>query len=58
VIETGLKPYDVMGLIPIVAGAGGLITTWENGPAHAGGRIVAAGDERIHAAALALLAGA
>jgi myo-inositol-1(or 4)-monophosphatase len=57
VIETGLKPYDVMGLIPIVAGAGGLMTTWENGPAHAGGRIVAAGDERIHAAALALLAG-
>jgi myo-inositol-1(or 4)-monophosphatase len=57
VIETGLKPYDVMGLIPIIAGAGGLITTWENGPAHAGGRIVAAGDARIHAAALALLAG-
>ena len=31
VIETGLKPYDVLALVPIIAGAGGIITTWENG---------------------------
>src|SRR5271166_580520 len=55
IIETELKPYDVMALIPIISGAGGMITTWENGPAQSGGRIVAAGDERLHAAALALL---
>lgn len=55
VIETELKPHDVMALIPIIAGAGGVITTWENGPAQAGGRIVAAGDRRLHAAALAML---
>jgi myo-inositol-1(or 4)-monophosphatase len=42
-------------LIPIIAGAGGMITTWSGDPAQAGGRIVAAGDRRIHAAALALL---
>jgi myo-inositol-1(or 4)-monophosphatase len=57
VIETGLKPHDVVPLVPIIAGAGGLITTWENGPPNAGGRIVAAGDKRLHAAALALLKG-
>jgi len=57
VIETGLKPHDVLALVPIITGAGGVITSWENGPPHAGGRIVAAGDRRIHAAALALLAG-
>ncbi len=57
IVETELKPHDVMALIPIIAGAGGLITTWENTPAQAGGRIVAAGDERLHAAALALLKG-
>jgi histidinol-phosphatase len=57
VIETELKPYDVVPLIPIIAGAGGVITTWENGRPHAGGRIIAAGDRRIHAAAMALLAG-
>jgi myo-inositol-1(or 4)-monophosphatase len=55
VIETGLKPYDIVPLIPIVEGAGGVITTWEGGPAEAGGRIVAAGDRRVHAAALEML---
>jgi myo-inositol-1(or 4)-monophosphatase len=57
IVETELKPHDVAALIPIIAGAGGIITTWAGGPAEAGGRIVAAGDPRIHEAALALLAG-
>jgi len=57
VIETGLKPHDVLALVPIITGAGGAITTWENGPPHAGGRIIAAGDRRVHAAARALLVG-
>lgn len=55
IIETELKPHDVVALIPIVAGAGGIMTTWENGPAQAGGRIVVAGDKRVHEAALELL---
>jgi myo-inositol-1(or 4)-monophosphatase len=55
VIETELKPHDVLPLVPIIAGAGGVITTWENGAPHAGGRIVAAGDKRVHAAALEML---
>jgi myo-inositol-1(or 4)-monophosphatase len=55
VIETGLKPHDVIPLMPIIAGAGGIVTTWENGAPEAGGRIIAAGDKRVHAAALELL---
>jgi myo-inositol-1(or 4)-monophosphatase len=55
VIETELKPYDVLPLLPIIAGAGGIVTSWEGGAPHAGGRIIAAGDKRAHAAALALL---
>ncbi|HWL06380.1 MAG TPA: histidinol-phosphatase [Xanthobacteraceae bacterium] len=55
VIETGLKPYDIMALIPIIAGAGGIITDWDNRPAQNGGRIVAAGDARVHRAALEML---
>jgi myo-inositol-1(or 4)-monophosphatase len=55
VIETELKPYDVLPLVPIIAGAGGVITTWEGGAPHAGGRIIAAGDKRTHAAALQVL---
>jgi len=55
VIETELKPHDVIPLIPIITGAGGIVTTWDNGPPEAGGRIIAAGDKRAHAAALELL---
>ena len=55
VIETELKPHDVMALVPIVIGAGGVMTTWENGPPQHGGRIVAAGDARVHQEALRML---
>jgi len=57
VIETELKPYDVLPLIPIITGAGGTITTWEGGAPNGGGRIVAAGDKRVHTAALEMLQG-
>ena len=56
VVEAGLKAHDVVALIPIIERAGGRISTWEGGPAIAGGRIVAAGDERLHEQALAILA--
>ncbi|WP_438274161.1 histidinol-phosphatase [Nitrobacter sp.] len=55
VIETELKPYDIAALIPIITGAGGVITTWEGEPAQGGGRVVATGDPRVHEAALKLL---
>jgi len=55
VIETELKPYDVLPLIPIIVGAGGIISSWEGGAPHKGGRIIAAGDKRIHAAAVEVL---
>jgi myo-inositol-1(or 4)-monophosphatase len=57
VIETELKSHDIVPLIPIITGAGGIVTSWENGPAKTGGRIVAAGDKRVHAAALEMLKG-
>jgi myo-inositol-1(or 4)-monophosphatase len=57
VIETEIKPYDIVAVIPVVTGAGGIVTTWENGPAQAGGRVIVAGDARVHAAALKLLNG-
>ncbi len=56
VVEAGLQPYDVVGLIPIVTGAGGVMTTWTGASAAGGGRIVAAGSAALHAQALALLA--
>ena len=55
VVETELKPYDIAAIIPIVTGAGGVVTTWDGQPAQGGGRIVAAGDRRVHDAAMRLL---
>ena len=46
----------MQALIPIVEGAGGLFTSWTGGPADQGGLVVAAGDARVHAEALAILA--
>jgi myo-inositol-1(or 4)-monophosphatase len=57
VIEASLKPHDIVALIPIIEGAGGIITSWEGSSAVKGGRVIAAGDKRVHAAALKLLAG-
>ena len=57
IIETELKPHDVAALIPIISGAGGIVTTWAGDPGERGGRIIAAGDRRVHDAALAVLKG-
>lgn len=55
VVETEIKPYDITALIPIITGAGGIVTTWDGKPAQNGGRIVAAGDPRVHEAAMKIL---
>jgi myo-inositol-1(or 4)-monophosphatase len=56
IIETELKRHDVAALIPIISGANGIMTDWAGGPPEGGGRIIAAGDPRVHSAALAMLA--
>jgi histidinol phosphatase-like enzyme (inositol monophosphatase family) len=57
VVEARLKPWDIQALIPIVQGAGGVITDWQGNPCAEGGRVIAAGDARVHAEALKFLAG-
>jgi len=55
VIETELKPHDILPLVPIIVGAGGMVTGWDGSPPTNGGRVIAAGDKRVHAAAMTLL---
>lgn len=57
VVESGLKPYDVGALIPLIEQAGGVITNWDGGRPEAAGRIIAAGSKVLHEQALALLSG-
>ncbi|HLH13113.1 MAG TPA: histidinol-phosphatase [Methylovirgula sp.] len=56
VIEADVKTHDIAPLMPIIEGAGGIITTWTGGDAAQGGNVIAVGDPRLHAAALNLLA--
>jgi fructose-1,6-bisphosphatase/inositol monophosphatase family enzyme len=55
VIEAGLNSYDIQGPIGLIHGAGGIVTDWTGGPAHNGGRALAAANPEIHAQALAIL---
>lgn len=58
VVETGLEPYDVVALIPVIEAAGGVMTSWTGGSAAEGGSVVASGDPRLHERVLASLAAA
>ncbi|MGH6876324.1 MAG: histidinol-phosphatase [Rhizomicrobium sp.] len=55
IVEASLAVWDVAALIPVVENAGGVFTDWNGAPAHGGGRIVAAGDARVHAEVLEIL---
>ncbi len=58
VVEASMKPCDYCALAPVVEAAGGVMTDWEGRPLglKSDGRVIAAGDERIHARALKILA--
>ncbi len=57
VVEADLRIYDVAALVPIIESAGGVITAWDGRRDFRTGRIVAAGDRRVHAEAVAILGG-
>ena len=57
VVEADLKLYDYAALIPVISGAGGMITDWKGNALdmHSEGSVVAAGDPVLHRAALEIL---
>ena len=55
VVEAGLHAHDIHAPIVVITAAGGVVTDWQGGPAHGGGRVIAAANTEIHAAALAWL---
>lgn len=58
VVEAGLQPYDIQAPIALIKAAGGIVTDWQGGAAHHGGRVLAAANAGLHAAAMAVLADA
>jgi fructose-1,6-bisphosphatase/inositol monophosphatase family enzyme len=56
VVEAGLKAWDVEAAIPVIEGAGGLVTNWRGEPVGPnGGQIAIAGDQRVLDEALVAL---
>jgi inositol-phosphate phosphatase / L-galactose 1-phosphate phosphatase / histidinol-phosphatase len=55
VVETDMAPHDYLALIPVIEGAGGKVTDWAGRPLDlkSDGTVLAAGDERVWAAARA-----
>lgn len=54
-IESLLMPYDIVPLIPIIEGAGGVVTDPDGNAPMQGGTVIAAANATLHAAALEIL---
>ena len=55
ITENDLKPWDIFALIPIIEGAGGVVTGWAGTPAEKSAAVVACGDSMLHKEVLPLL---
>ena len=59
VVEGDMDPYDYCAHVPIIEGAGGIITDWQGGPLGlaSGGKVLAAASPELHEAARQILVG-
>jgi fructose-1,6-bisphosphatase/inositol monophosphatase family enzyme len=57
-IDVAFDPFDYLALVPVIEGAGGVISDWAGAPLtlDSGDRLIAAGDARTRDQALQLLA--
>ena len=56
IVEGVFRHWDVAALLPLVEGAGGIITNWQGKPWRDGDALLACGDARVHAQTMKLLA--
>ena len=47
VVESGLKPWDIRALEPIIVNAGGVLRTWNNQEIYNGGRVIACNSKAL-----------
>jgi histidinol phosphatase-like enzyme (inositol monophosphatase family) len=57
VVEARLKNVDIAPLVPIIANAGGIVTTWDGGAPEEGGNCIAAATPELHAEVMRVIAG-
>jgi len=56
-IDARMEVYDIAPLIPIIEGAGGIVSTWTGGNASRGGNVIAASSRQLLDEALGVIAG-
>jgi histidinol phosphatase-like enzyme (inositol monophosphatase family) len=55
VVDPIMNPWDVAALVPVIRGAGGVITDWQGGAAYPANSTIATATPELHAATLAIL---
>lgn len=56
-MDARMETYDIAPLMPIIAGAGGVVSTWTRGDSSKGGNVVAASSRPLLDEALGVIAG-
>lgn len=56
-MDAGLQSYDIVPLLPIITGAGGVYAEWKGGDAMKGGHVITAGSQALLDEALSVLKG-
>jgi myo-inositol-1(or 4)-monophosphatase len=54
-VDAMLQPYDIVPMIPIIEGAGGVVTDLDGQSPLRGGTVIAAANASLHAAALEIM---
>ncbi|MEX2045075.1 MAG: inositol monophosphatase family protein [Opitutus sp.] len=54
-VDPIMNPWDVAALVPVIRGAGGVISDWHGGPAYPANSTVAAATPELHAHVIAAL---
>ncbi len=55
VVDPIMNPWDIAALVPVVRGAGGIITDWQGSAAYPATSTIAAATPELHAATVAML---
>lgn len=54
-VDPIMNPWDIAALVPVIRGAGGVISDWQGGPAYPATSTVACGTPELHAEVIAAL---
>ena len=57
IVEGAFRRWDIAAIVPLVEGAGGIVSNWQGAPWRDGEPVLACGDRRLHEETVTLLKG-